>query len=68
MVQKNGAPKKRWKGVAEKDMLVRELKRTDKQSRLFMEAWLQKPTHPCLQGKQARFQEDEKICQHSYNI
>ena len=34
---------------------------------LFMEAWLQKSAQPCSQGKQAGFQEDERICQHSWN-
>ena len=32
-----------------------------------MEAWLQKPAHPCSQGKQAEFQKDEDISQHSWN-
>ena len=32
-----------------------------------MEAWLLKPAYSYLQGKQAGFQEDEKICQPTWN-
>ena len=32
-----------------------------------MAVWLQKPTHFCFLGKQAGFQEDENISQHSWN-
>ena len=42
----NGRPKKRWKEVEEKEMLVREFKRTDALDRFFIEDWLQKSAHP----------------------
>ena len=52
-------PRKRWKEIIEKDLVVRGLEKKECTRMLFMEAWLQKPAHPLLQRKQAEFQVDK---------